>query len=57
MRPHDRLGGNIAAGARAVFNDEWLTTALRQPLTDQPREDITGPPGGKPTIKRTGRDG
>jgi hypothetical protein len=32
---HDCLGADIAARAHAVLNDEWLTEALRQPLTDQ----------------------
>ena len=28
-RAHDRLGADIAAGTRAIFNDELLTQPLR----------------------------
>jgi hypothetical protein len=44
---HDRLGGDIAAGARPVLDDEWLAEPLRQPLTDQTREDVVRPASGK----------
>ena len=53
-RMHDRLGAEVAAGARSVLDDELLAEPLGQALTDQPRPD---PPGGAPTIKRTGRVG
>ena len=46
-RAHDRLGGDIAAGARPVLDDEWLAEPLRQPLTDQAREDVGRAAGGK----------
>ena len=46
-RAHDRLGGDIAAGARPVLDDEWLAEPLRQPLTDQAREDVVRAAGGK----------
>ena len=46
-RTHDRLGGDIAAGARPVLDDEWLAEPLRQPLTDQAREDVVRAAGGK----------
>src|SRR5215204_7329366 len=36
----DRLGCQVGGGARAVLDDERLTEALRQPLTDQPRSDV-----------------
>ena len=49
-RAHDRLGGDIAASTRPVLDDEWLAEPLRQPLTDQPREDVGRPPAAKPTI-------
>src|SRR5262249_16524936 len=39
-RTRDRLGGDVARSARSVLNDEWLAKALRQPLTDQAREDV-----------------
>ena len=39
-RSHDRLGGDIGARARSVFDDEWLAEPLRQPLTDQARDDV-----------------
>src|SRR5438046_54447 len=47
-RIHDRLGGDIAAGARAVLDDEWMSEPLRQPLTRQPRKDIARAAGRKP---------
>jgi hypothetical protein len=31
-RTHDRLGGDIAASARPVFDYEWLAKPFRQPL-------------------------
>src|SRR6266516_5272558 len=31
-RTHDRLGADIAAGARPVLNNEWLAEPLGQPL-------------------------
>ena len=46
-RAHDRLGGDVAAGARPVLDDEWLAEPLRQPLTDQAREDVVRAAGGK----------
>jgi hypothetical protein len=45
---HDRLGGDIAAGAGPVLDDERLAEPLRQPLTDQARENVVRPAGGKP---------
>ena len=55
---YDRLGTDVAAGARPVVDDEWLTEPLRQPLADQARDDV-GPARRleTPTIQRTGRDG
>ena len=54
---HDRLGGDIAAGAGPVLDDEWLAKPLRQPLTHQARDNVWHAAGGTPTIMRTGRDG
>ena len=56
-RPHDRLGGEICAGARPVLDDELLAEPLRQPLADQAREDVGQAAGRKPTMIRTGRVG
>src|SRR6266516_553315 len=39
-RAHDGLGADVAAGARAIFNDELLTQPLRQPLPDEPRGTV-----------------
>ena len=39
-RTHDRLGGDISGGARAVLSDEWLAEPLRQPLPDQACKDV-----------------
>ena len=46
-RTHDRLGGDVAAGARPVLDDEWLAEPLRQPLTDETRDDVGRAAGGK----------
>ena len=35
-RPHDHLGGDIAASAWLIYDDELLTEAFRQPLRDHP---------------------
>ena len=56
-RTRDRLSGDVARSARSVLNDEWLAEALRQPLTNQAREDVARAAGGKPTMTRTGRVG
>ena len=45
-RAHDRLGADVAAGARPVLDDEWLAEPLRQPLPDQAREDVGRAAGG-----------
>src|SRR6476646_9475595 len=39
-RLHDSLGGNIGAGSRPIFDDEWLAESLRLPLTHQARKDV-----------------
>ena len=39
-RAHDRLGADIAAGARPVLDNELLAEPLRQPLTHQARDDV-----------------
>src|SRR6516165_1632774 len=40
-RAHDRIGANVRTSARPVVDDEWLVQPLRQPLTDQPRNDVS----------------
>jgi hypothetical protein len=35
-----RIGGNIGARARPIFDNELLAELLRQPLRDQPRDDV-----------------
>jgi len=37
---HDRLNAYIGTRARPVLNSEWLSEPLRQPLSDQAREDF-----------------
>ena len=39
-RSYDDLGADIAAGARPIVDEEWLPEPLRQPLTDQARDDV-----------------
>ncbi len=46
-RMHDCFGGCIAAGARPVLDDERVAEPLRQPLTDQTRENVVGAAGSK----------
>ena len=54
---HDRVGGDIGAGAGAVFDNELLAEPLRQPLAHEPRHDVGRSAGGKPTKMWTGRAG
>src|SRR5262245_65578542 len=42
---YDRLGADIAAGARSGFNYELLGKPLRQPLTHQACRDVANPAG------------
>src|SRR5262245_43645614 len=44
-RPHDRLGSDIVAATRAVFDDELLAQPLREPWPDEPRDNV-GRTGG-----------
>src|SRR5262249_35162608 len=39
-RAHDRLGGDIAAGAWAVLNNGRLAGPFRQPLADEPCNNV-----------------
>jgi hypothetical protein len=39
-RPDHGLRGNVSGSARPVIDDEWLAETLRQPLADQPRDDV-----------------
>src|SRR5215467_12596657 len=41
------LGGDVARSTRPVLNDEWLAETLRQPLTNQAREDVRRAARGK----------
>jgi hypothetical protein len=41
------LGADIAGGTRPVLDDERLAEALRQPVTDQAREDVGPAASGK----------
>src|SRR5262245_30805799 len=34
------LDGDVARSTRPVLDDEWLAETLRQPLTNQAREDV-----------------
>jgi hypothetical protein len=45
--PHDGLGGNAAASARAVLDDKRLSKSFRQRLTDQPRDNVGCATGAK----------
>src|SRR5258706_11756007 len=39
---HDRFGADIAGGANPVLNDDLLSEAFRQPLTNQASDDVVG---------------
>ena len=39
-RSYDQFGGDIAAGARSVFDDDWLTEPFRQSLSHEARDDV-----------------
>jgi len=49
----DRIGADIAAGARAVLDDNLLPEALAELLPHDARDDV-GAGAGKGTIKRIG---
>src|SRR5262245_9572913 len=46
-RTHDRLGGDIAARAGPVVDDEWLAEPLRQPLPYYAYDNIAPRTGWK----------
>jgi hypothetical protein len=39
-RVHDRFGCDVGGCTGPVLNDEWLTKAFRQPMSDQPRQYV-----------------
>jgi hypothetical protein len=41
------LGGDITTSAGPVLNDEGLPEMLRQPLSDQPRDDVVTATGSE----------
>src|SRR5262245_42062393 len=45
-RAHDRFGADIAATAWPVIDHEWLAEPLRQPWSDEARQDVLGAAGG-----------
>ena len=45
---HHRLGGDIAGGAGPVVDEELLTQTVREPLSDQARNDVDLAAGRKP---------
>ena len=56
-RTYDRLGGDVARSPRPALDDKRLAEAIRQPLTNEPRQEIRWAAGGKPRMMRTGLDG
>jgi hypothetical protein len=38
---HDRLGADVVARSWPVFDDKCLAELLRQPLTEQARENVS----------------
>ena len=56
-RSYDSLGGDVAAGTGPVLDDELLAEPLRQPWTQQARDDVGPAARGTPTTMRTGRVG
>jgi hypothetical protein len=47
-RVHDRLGGEVPAGARTVIDDKLLTESFRQRSSEQARNDVGRAAGGEP---------
>src|SRR5262249_13251735 len=45
-RTHNGLRGDVAAGARPIFDDKLLAKSLREPLTDQACDDVVSASGG-----------
>src|SRR5215204_4082871 len=46
-RTHDRLSAQIAASTAPILDDKWLAKSIRQPLTDQAREDVESAAGAE----------
>jgi hypothetical protein len=46
-RTRDCFGGDLPLSARPVLDDERLAETLRQPLTNQAREDVGRAASGK----------
>src|SRR5262249_4819643 len=46
-RTRHYLGGDLPLRARSILDDEWLAETLRQPLTNQAREDVGWTAGRK----------
>ena len=56
-RMRDGLGCDVATCARPVFNEELLAHPLRKRITISLAVVSVKPPGGKPAMMRTDRDG
>jgi hypothetical protein len=56
-RAHDDLGAILLPAPGLFSTTNCCPSALRQPLTDQTRENVVRTAGGKPTMIRSGRDG
>ena len=46
-RARRRIGPDVASGTWPVLDDELLSESLRQPLTDQARDDVRRPAGSE----------
>src|SRR5215475_8917066 len=46
-RTHDRLGGDITTATRPVLDNEWLAEPVREPLSNQTRDDVDPTAGSK----------
>src|SRR6516165_2457445 len=47
-RAHYCFGSDVAASTRSVLDNELLAESIREPLTDQAREDVDWAASGKP---------
>ena len=47
-RANDGFGGDVAAGAQTVLDDEGLPEALRQRLANDARQDVDDAAGSEP---------
>jgi hypothetical protein len=56
-RTYNHLRADIIVASWSVIDEKLLTETLREPLTEQARENVGVPPAAAATMMRTGRAG